>query len=100
MTYKPRLDLSVNNEGCESLALEIVNKDTKNTVMNIAYRPPAGNTKDFKNHLKNSIQKNSEKPVYHVGDYNLNALLYSSNNKVRHSLINKPTRVTMDEATA
>lgn len=79
--------------------------------MNVTYRPPAGNTKNFQNYLKNIIQKNFEKPVYLVGDYNLNALHYSSNNKVKTFfdmlfqygcllLINKQTRVTMDEATA
>ena len=104
--------LCVNDsEHCEILSIEIRSKLIKNSVINVVYRPPSGKVKPFKRYISKSISKNSTKNSYYLGDFNLNALDYDSNNNVKTvidlffqnsfiPLINKPTRVTLRNATA
>lgn len=85
ITYKRLQNLNVNNTDCESMCVEIINKNSKNLILNVMYRPPSGKFKQFKNHLKeflNNISR-SNKLCYIVGDFNLNLFDYSSNNKIK-----------------
>ena len=112
LIFKKRSDLCVNNNDIESLSIEILNKYTKNIIVNVTYRQPAGNIKVFENCLNNllSTKKHNNKTVYLTGDFNLNLLDYKTNAKVKsyldivfsHSfmpLINKPTRISKNNAT-
>ena len=77
------------------------------------HRPPAGKIKAFKVYLKDLFVKTqkSSKPIYLRRDFNLNVLEYDTSTNVKHFLnllfqnsfipvINKPTRVTRNTATA
>ena len=111
--HKIRPDLSINDSDTESLSVEIINKSSKNIIVNVVYRPPGGAIKPFKKFLKDIIIKNKKtsKSLYIVGDLNLNALDYECNSKVKNffnlifqqgliPVINKPTRITKKSATA
>ena len=92
LTFKSRSDLCVNNNDIESLSIEVVNKKSKNIIVNIhhivTYRQPAGNIKVFENSLKNilSSRNYNNKPVYLTGDFNLNLLDYKTSAKVKSYL--------------
>ena len=108
-------DLSVNNADIETLCIEIINKKSKNILINTQYRQPAGNFNEFEAYLNTfpANTKTTDKTCFLVGDLNLNLIDYQSNAKVRnfvnfrnlifqHSLVlivNKPTRVTKNNAT-
>ena len=105
--------MSINDDDTESLCIEIINNQCKNININTMYRPLAGKIKPFKAYLKDLFVKaqKSNKPIYLLGDFNLNVLEYDSNTKVKGFLnllfqnsfipvINKPTRVTRNTATA
>ena len=112
LIFKKRSDLCANNNDIESLTIEVINKNTKNIIVNSTYRQPAGNIQVFESFLKNilSFKKHNSKPVYITGDLNLNLLDYKTNAKVKsylniissHNfipLVNKPTRVSKYKAT-
>ena len=44
LSFQERPDLCVNNNDIESLSIEIVNKNSKNIIVNITYRQPAGDS--------------------------------------------------------
>ena len=66
--------------------IEIINKKTKDIIVNVIYRPPNGKIKPFKSYLKSVILKNGKtgKPIYSIGDFNLNVLDYETNSKVKN----------------
>ena len=112
LTFNVRHDLSVNNADIEALCVEIINKKSKNILINTQYRQPAGNFNEFEAYLNTFLAKSktTDKICFLVGDLNLNLMDYQSNAKVRdfvnlifqHSLVpivNKPTRVTKNNAT-
>ena len=101
LTFIIRHDLSVNNADIEALCVAIVNKKSKAIFINIQYRQPARNFKEFEAYLKIFLAKSktTDKTCFLVGDLNLSLIDYQSNTKVRnfvnsiftqHSL-NKPT---------
>ena len=111
LTFNVRHVLSVNNADIEALCVEIINKKSKNILINTQYRQPAGNFNEFKAYLNTFLAKfkTTDKTCFLVGDLNLNLIDYRSNAKVRdlvnlifqHSLVpivNKPTRVTRNNA--
>ena len=109
LMYKMRNDISVNNDDIESLCVEIINKNTKNIIVNTIYRKPTGNIKPFESYLKTFLEKTKCKPTYVTGDLNLNLLDYDVNPKVNsycnllfaHNfvpVINKPTRISKHSA--
>ena len=55
LIFKKRSDLCVNNNDIESLTIEIINKNTKNIIVNVTYRQPAGNTKVFEDLKKYNL---------------------------------------------
>ena len=112
LTFNVRHDLSVNNADIEALCVEIINKKSKNILVNTQYRQPAGNFNEFEAYLNTFLAKSKTtgKTCFLVGDLNLNLIDYQSNAKVRdfvnlifqHSLVpivNKPTRVRKSNAT-
>ena len=112
LPFSTRHDLSVSNADIEALCVEIINKKSKNILINTQYRQPAGNFNEFEAYLNTFLanSKTTDKTCFLVGDLNLNLIDYQSNAKVRnfvnlifqHSLVpivNKPTRVTKNNAT-
>ena len=107
LIFKQRNDFSISEEDNETLSVEIINKNTKNIIINTCYRPPNSKIRPLKSHITNifnTLYKQNKK-VYFVGDLNINSLDYSTNSKVKNfidlmfskgilSVINKPTRVS------
>ena len=112
LIFNKRSDLCINNNDIESLLIEITNTNSKNIIVNVTYRQPAGNIKVFEDSLKRILAPtpNMNKHFYITDDFNLNLLDYKTNTKVKsylnmifaHSfipLINKPTRISRNNAT-
>ena len=112
LTFNIRYDLSVNNADIEALCVEIINKKSKNILINTQHRQPAGNFNEFEAYLNTFLAKSktTDKACFLVGDLNLNLIDYQSNAEVRnfvnlifqHSLVlivNKHTRVTKKHST-
>ena len=110
--FKQRKDLSISDEDNETLSVEIVNKNTKNIIVNTCYRPPNSKIRSLKSHVTNIFNQlhKQNKKMFFVGDFNINSLDYSTNTKVKNfidlmfskgmlSVINKPTRVSKGSAT-
>ena len=57
LTFNVRHDLSVNNADVEALCVEIINKKSKNILINTQYRQPAGNFNDFEAYLNTFLAK-------------------------------------------
>ena len=113
LNFKSRRELDINTKNIESLSTELISKNLKNTVLPTIYRPSDGDFKAFSTFLKDvdSISLKSNKLFYASRDFNLNVLDYNKNEKVTQFLnlifeygfvpvINKPTRVTKNTATA
>ena len=107
-----RMDTNINNNDIEFLNIEIASKASKNVIISCIYRPPRGDAHKFLDEMKGHIIKNKfqEKPLFLVGDLNINSLDYSRNTHVRDffnflfqndifPVINRPTRVTKSSAT-
>ena len=84
---------------------KLLEKNAKNIIVLCIYRPPRGDSHKFLNEIKTVICKNHEKPLFLVGDLNINSLDYWKNPNVRDfinlisqndvfPLVNRPTRVT------
>ena len=112
-TYKLRSDLNINSDAIECLCIEILNKHSKNLILNLSYRPPQGDTILFEKNLQDLLLKNDvcKKEILITGDFNINLLDYENNRKIQSVVnlmfccgmvpaINKPTRVTRYTATA
>ena len=112
-TYKLRSDLNINSDAIECLCIEILNKHSKNLLLNLSYRPPQGDTILFEKNLQDLLLKNDvcKKEILITGDFNINLLDYENNKKVQSlenlmfpwgmvPAINKPTGVTRYTATA
>ena len=89
---------------------KLLDKNAKNIIVLCIYRPPRGDSHKFLNEIKTVICKNHEKPLFLVGDLNINSLDYWKNPNVRDfinlisqndvfPLVNRPTRVTKISAT-
>ena len=112
-SYKFRKDLQVNFKAFECLCVEVENKNSKNIVLNLVYRPPNGDHKELENYFRSSLSKReiSHKDVILARDFNINLLDFDTNKKVQNFVnlmirfgmiptINKPTRVTGQTASA
>ena len=112
LNYKTPKNKNINNNDIECLNIKNVSKASKNVIISCIYRPPRGNTHKFFNEMKGHIIKSKfqEKPLFLVGDLNINSLDYSRNTHVCDffnfvfqngifPVINKPTRVTKLSAT-
>ena len=71
------------------------NKNSKDLVLNLTYRPPNGDHKELENYFKISLarslslslslsleKQNSHKDIILVGDFNMNLLDFDANKKV------------------
>ena len=96
LNFKILKKQSINSNDLECACIEIVRKNAKNIIVLEG--------------IKTLVCKNQEKPLFLVGDLNMNSLDYSINTNVRDffnlifqngifSLINRPTRVTKSSAT-
>ena len=74
LNFKSRRELDINTKNVESLSIELISKNLKNTVLSTIYRPPDGGFKAFNTFLKDvySISLKSNKRFYATGDFNLN----------------------------
>ena len=112
MNFKIQDDLSINCKDVESLWIERLFENQRNTRINVLYRPPNDQTESFEKFFKNAftITKNSNKVRHIAGDFNLNLLDHENRRKVQDfanliyqndmiPTINKPTRVTRKTAT-
>ena len=58
LTFNVRHDLSVNNADIEALCVEIINKKSKNILINTQYRrQPVGNFNEFETYLNKFLAK-------------------------------------------
>ena len=104
-------DYNANNDTCENLCIEIVNKNFRNILLFVIYRPPNSNPTLFLEYLNNLLGKlHPNKITYIVGDFNIDLLKNDCHNistdftniLYSHSfflLIHLPTRVTKSSAT-
>ena len=78
---KTRQDLSINCDAIELSCLEITNEKSKNVILNLTYRPPNGDVKEFEKHLNNILSTNDilKKEVIMAGDFNMNLLDFEQN---------------------
>ena len=76
LNFKIKDDLSINCKDVESLCIELLFKNKRNTLINVLYRPPNGQIESFEKCLKNvfSITENLNKVHHIAGDFNLNLL--------------------------
>ena len=113
LNFNSQRDLDINTKNAESLSIELISKNSKNTVLSTIYRPPDDDFKAFNTFLKDiySISLKSNKIFYAARDFNLNVLDYNKNGKVMKFLnltfeygfvpvINKPTGGTKDTLAA
>ena len=112
MNFKIQDDLSINCKDVESLWIERLFENQRNTRINVLYRPPNDQTESFEKFFKNAftITKNSNKVRHIAGDFNLHLLDHENRRKVQDfanliyqndmiPTIKKPTRVTRKTAT-
>ena len=82
MVPKPK---NVNNNDIECLNVEILRKASKTLIISYVYRLPRGEARKFLDEMRGDVIKNKfqEKPLFLVGDLNVNSLDYSRNRHVR-----------------
>ena len=115
---KIRTDLIFDDDDdvAESLFIEVCIPDGKNIIIGIIYRPPNQNANSFLSKYNDIIGKNSNenktcyRPIYIMGDFNLNLLNYDSHSLTCEfldgmysnmfiPLITCPTRITAHTST-
>ena len=110
LSFKQRKEFSISDENSELISIEIINKRCKNIIVNTCYRPPNAKITPFKIHITSIFQRLSKenKKVFFIGDFNMNSLDYTTNDKVRKfidlmfsngmlSVINRPTRISQNK---
>ena len=108
--FKQIKEFSVSEENYESLSIEILNQTCKNIIITTCYRPPNAIITPFKTHITNIFKKllKKNKKIFFLGDFNINSLDYTTNDKVRKfidlmfskgmlSVINRPTRISKNK---
>ena len=83
LNFKILKKQSINSNDLECACIEIIRKNAKNIIVSCIYRPPRGDSHKFLDEIKTFICKNQEKPLFLIGDLNINALDYSINTNVR-----------------
>lgn len=112
IAYKRRIELCSTSDDLEMMTIEIINEKSKNIIISNIYRPPKGKLVPFKDSLSQVINQAEceSKPIYLLGDFNLNLLDYATEPNVREFVnmmygnmllpaINKPTRITLKAST-
>ena len=103
--FNKRNDLDI--PGTENLFIELQNDKEKNCIIGVIYRPPNTSIDSFLENLEGVLNTMSHenKPIYIMGDYNIDILPHKLNNvslKFLNTLssysflphINEPTRIT------
>ena len=111
--YKLRIELSINCEDIKFLSVEILNRQTRNIIFNVVYRPPDIDLNVCKTFFENIYSDSTilNKTFFLVGDFNINLLNFETNKKVPCFVnllfeismiptINKPIMATNHKATA
>ena len=72
--YKTRKGLPISCDAIESLCLETTNEKSKNIILDLTYRPPNGDAKEFGEHLNKILSTNDilKKELVMAGDSNMN----------------------------
>ena len=83
-----RPNLGTNNNDIDSLALEIINKKSKNVSIGAQYRQKDGGFKRYKKYIENFLNKtkNSNTEIYIVSYTNLNLIDYETDIKGKNYL--------------
>ena len=83
-SYKIKKDLHVNFKAFEYLCVKFENKNSKNIILNLVYRPPNVYYKELENHFKTSLPKLeiSKNDKILAGDFNINLRHLDANKKV------------------
>ena len=110
LKFKMRSDIKLTQ--VESLFIEIENKNLKNIVVGLIYRPPDSNLDPFCEELEQYLHKlgDENKHMFLLGDFNINFLSFSRNNNSAkfmelmyshsfNSFINNPTRINPHSST-
>ena len=105
LTYQPRIDLNLNNAGCESLFIEIPTSSGKPFITGVIHRHPTYAFQPFQDEFVKLVThlQNNNYDYLIGGDYNINLIKYQENSNVSNyvdclascgciSLINKPIR--------
>ena len=79
VNFKSRPDLTISNKNVEFLTIEILNENSKNFLVSCHYRPPKGDVSALTKQIeKVHRDSNLKKPIFIIGDYNLNCFEYDS----------------------
>ena len=77
--FKIIKDLSVSDGDSECVTVEIENKNSKNLIITLCYRPPSGAIKGLNSFLENVFKKANTENKLCFGDFSLNCLDYNKN---------------------
>ena len=109
LSYKCRNDLNIYKKNeLESTFIETVNPKKSNILVEVIYRHPSMDLADFNCNYLNKLLENiskEQKPIFLLGDYNVNLLNYNEPNQTNEfldslasnsfiPLILQPTRIT------
>ena len=87
--FKIRNNLSITSDDVESISVELLFENRKNTTFNALYRQPKGEIEPSEKFLKERFSqiRNSNKQFHNAGDFNLNVLDYEICKKI-HEFLN------------
>ena len=110
LTFKNRQDIHI--EGTENIFIELTNNFSKNLIIGVIYKPPNSSVDAFLEKLEHILNTlaGENKPIYLMGDYNIDILPSQQNNNSLkllnalssyslHPHINKATRISTNSET-
>ena len=78
-------NLADSSDAIECLCIEILNRHSKNLILNLSYRPPQGDSTLLEKHLQDLLLRHDvcKKEVLITVDFNINLLDFESSKKVQ-----------------